>query len=290
MERKRGGGTPAPETGGEGGGGVEVSPPEPWGKGKGGGGGAIRGGVSVIDTARPAPPQSHQQYKTRPNVDIITGNFADVDLHETFSIKTHTQDKPQTDQVPLKRRFWIAPLFNLTTSSSPRRDPPPLCTEDSPTSGSILPPKVSCQPPSSSLLLPVCIEIGQRLFIDEPIDGNKGHSPLNLFRPSICDPSPLNQGHLAFLLPRTPHTMPAKKRCQAKFLVTSPPLPSATQQPVPVKPSSPQQATELKDLPATEGSKTEIRCDKAAVRVVGECGYCAGSFCAAHRLPEQHFW
>lgn len=117
--------------------------------------------------------------------------------------------------------------------------------------------------------------------------------------------------------------MPAKKRCQAKFLVTSPPLPSAAQQPVPVKPAPPSTTTtiaanaagagaidtttstggqnkdagagagagvELKDLPATQGSQTEIRCDKAAVRVVGECGYCGGHFCGGHRLPEQHFW
>lgn len=107
---------------------MEVSPPEPWGQRERRGGGPIRrGGVSVIDTARPAsPPQSHQQYKTRPNVDIITGNFADVDLHETFSIKTHTQDKPQTDQVPLKRRFWIAPFSISLPAQAHVGTPPPL--------------------------------------------------------------------------------------------------------------------------------------------------------------------
>lgn len=68
--------------------------------------------------------------------------------------------------------------------------------------------------------------------------------------------------------------MPAKKKCQAQIIVSSPPLPASS--------------TTSKPLPATDASRDTVDCNKAAQRIVGDCGFCGKSFCGNHRLPEQH--
>ncbi|KAI5455439.1 hypothetical protein NCC49_000249 [Naganishia albida] len=87
---------------------------------------------------------------------------------------------------------------------------------------------------------------------------------------------------------------PAKKKCQAQIVISSPSLPAATQTitspPITDSdaPRSPGGTLVTKDLPATEASEVTMKCPHPAVRIVGDCSFCGKSFCGNHRLPEHH--
>ncbi|GHJ86032.1 hypothetical protein NliqN6_2435 [Naganishia liquefaciens] len=92
--------------------------------------------------------------------------------------------------------------------------------------------------------------------------------------------------------------MPAKKKCQAQIVISSPSLPAAkhtitspTLNPASLDesaPRSPGGTLITKDLPATEASEVTMKCPHPAVRIVGDCSFCGKSFCGNHRLPEHH--
>ncbi|KAI0692390.1 nuclear protein [Cytidiella melzeri] len=34
--------------------------------------------------------------------------------------------------------------------------------------------------------------------------------------------------------------------------------------------------------------ESEVRCNSAALRIVGQCPHCRADFCGTHRMPEHH--